>query len=84
MTLSILMSCMFLAGCGEKPNLLAGISDRVFEPELEYAGKLETVGQLAVAYLDNTIALRRANNKLNTICIAADRCEGNREGSTDE
>lgn len=46
----------------------------VFEAEPEASGSLSTVGQLADAHVVNTTALRRANNKLKTICLAAERC----------
>jgi hypothetical protein len=47
----------------------------VFEPEPEATGSLKTVGQLAEAHVSNTFALRRANNKLTTICMAVQRCK---------
>lgn len=34
-----------------------------------------TVGSLAQAFVENTMALKRANNKLITICQALGRCD---------
>lgn len=74
-TLWLLTFVGFLSACAEKPRPLEGISDEVFEVEPEATGSLSTVGQLAEAHVENTFALRRANNKLLTLCIAAQRCE---------
>ena len=50
-----------------------------FEKESEYSGPLNTIGQLGDGYIENTGSLRRANNKLDTLCIAAKVCEENHE-----
>jgi hypothetical protein len=47
----------------------------VFASENEYDGPLRTTGHLAEGFVTNTTSLRRANNKLRTICVAAKRCE---------
>lgn len=74
------MSCVLsLGGCSGLFNriepALTGLPDSVFEAEPEYSGSMETVGQLAEGYLTNTTSLRKANNKLSTLCVAANRCE---------
>lgn len=84
MNLSLLTFGLFLAGCSREAQPLRHLPIEVFQTEEEHAGSLTTVGELSVAYVENTFALRRANNKLSTICIAAKRCEGNLEGPTDE
>ena len=72
-----LMSCIVLLnGCSQSNNpALPGLPVEVFEAEQEYRGSLRTVGKLSEAYVFNTSALRSANNKLTTICVAANRCE---------
>lgn len=65
----------FLSACAQVPQPLKELPDEVFEVEPEASGSLFTVGQLAEAHVENTFALRRANNKLTTICIAVERCE---------
>lgn len=69
------MSLGYLSACAEKPVALEGLSDEVFEMEPEHSGSITTVGELADAHVANTFALRRANNKLTTICVAAERCK---------
>lgn len=64
-----------LIGCSELTQLLDGIPDDVFQAEPEASGSVLTVGQLADAFVINTASLRRANNKLVTLCVAANRCE---------
>lgn len=74
--LSLLTFSALLIGCAEKSgSALTGLPDDVFVTEAEHEGPLETVGELAEAYVENTSALRRANNKLSTICVAAARCK---------
>lgn len=70
-----------LNGCETviESNPLVGLDDSTFEEEEEYNGELNTVGDLSTGYAENTTALRAANNKLTTICIAAKRCEMNDE-----
>ena len=46
-----------------------------FDKEPEYVGPLDTVGQLGDGYIFNTGSLRKANNKLDTLCLAAKVCE---------
>lgn len=65
----------FLSACAQAPQPLEALPDDVFETEPEASGSLSTVGQLAEAHVENTFALRRANNKLTTICIAVERCK---------
>lgn len=64
-----------MSGCAPDLNALSGLSDEVFEAEPEYPGSPKTIGQLSEAFVVNTLALRRANNKVHTICIATQRCE---------
>jgi hypothetical protein len=73
--LCLLTSVGFLVACAPKAQPLKELPDDVFEREPEASGSLSTVGQLAEAHVENTFALRRANNKLTTICIAVERCE---------
>ena len=60
-------------------NPLEGVPNDVFEPEKLYDGPLNTVGTLSEGYLQNTNAVKLANNKLKTLCIAAKRCSENSE-----
>lgn len=69
------MSFGFLTACGPELQPLNALPDEVFEGEPEASGSPLTVGQLAEAYVANTFALRRANNKLSTICLAVERCK---------
>lgn len=69
------MSLGYLSGCAEKQPALEGLSQEVFEVEPEASGSITTVGELADAHVANTFALRRANNKLTTICVAVERCK---------
>jgi hypothetical protein len=73
----LLPFALLLGGCSEVVGL-AGLQNKVFEPEKEYKGRIETVGELSEAYIANTYALRKANNKLTTICLAARRCKEER------
>lgn len=50
------------------------LSNEVFTPEEEYDGPLTLLGELTDGYATNTIALRKANNKILTLCVAAKRC----------
>ena len=68
----LLIFVVSLSGC-ETAN--SHLPAEVYEQEPEYEGPLETTGQLAQAYLDNTTSLRRANNKLTIVCIANRRCK---------
>ena len=72
--LFLLISAILSASCTHKIDALPGLPDEVFEPEPESRQELNTVGQLSTAHIDNTLSLRRANNKLTTICTAALRC----------
>lgn len=74
-TLCLPMSLGFLIACDPVAEPLEGLPDEVFQREPEITGSLQTVGQLAEAHVANTFALRRANNKLTTICIAVHRCK---------
>jgi hypothetical protein len=77
-TLLFLLTCAALSSACAKPPVAAlpGLPGSVFESEPEYQGPLETIGDLADGHVTNTTALRRANNKLRVICVAANRCEG--------
>lgn len=75
MSLFLLTSATFLIACDPEPGLLEYMPDDVFEAETEYHGPLETLGQLTQGYVTNTTALRQANNKIRTLCIAGGRCE---------
>lgn len=61
-------------GCADE-TALSGLPGSVFEPVPAYAGPMATVGHLADAHVTNTAALNQANNKLGTICVAANRCK---------
>lgn len=74
-TLCLPMSFGFLIACDPVAQPLKELPDEVFRAEPEASGSLHTVGQLAEAHVANTFALRRANNKLTTICIAVHRCK---------
>ena len=64
-------------------SALPHLAPEIFAPEAEYAGPMDTLGDLARAHVENTTALRRANNKLGALCIAALRCR-NPHKDTDE
>jgi hypothetical protein len=70
---------MSLSACSELVNkdkpFTESMPDSSFTPEPEYKGPLNTIGQVGDAYIHNTGSLRRANNKLNALCIAAKVCE---------
>lgn len=70
----LMASVALLIGCTQPPALTE-LPDHVFEAEEEHTGPRETVGHLGEAYIVNTTALRKSNNKLRTICIAANRCK---------
>lgn len=72
-----------MSACSTTVNGLSGLSDEVFEREKEYLGSPRTVGQLSEAFVENTLALRRANNKIHTVCLAALRCEQIASGNED-
>lgn len=57
-------------------QVIPHVPGEVFEAEQEYAGPMNTLGDLTRAHIANTAALRRANNKLATLCVAAKRCKG--------
>lgn len=65
---------LLLVGCSKEPAL-QGLPIEVFDPELEYTGPLNTLGELSKGLVINTTALRAANNKLSTICVSAGRCK---------
>lgn len=69
-------SSALFAACSEAPQTEAfqHLGNEVFTQEQEYQGPLETVGDLTSAYTETTIALRKANNKIGTLCLAALRC----------
>lgn len=76
---SLLVCVTLSAGCSKEPQpFLAEMPPSVFEPEPEYTGRLETVGDLSEAYIRNTASLRQANNKLHVLCVAALICEDER------
>lgn len=76
LSLCLMTSVAFLSGCAkETPPALPYLDEEIFEPELEYAGPMLTLGDLTRGHVENTTALRRANNKLRTLCLAARRCE---------
>ena len=75
MKLSLTVSLMLLTACNPAVPALSGLGAEVFEAEQEYPGSPRTVGQLSEAFVMNTLALRRANNKIHTVCVAAMRCE---------
>lgn len=54
---------------------LTGLPNSAFEAEPLHEGQTKTVGELAEAYVTNTTSLKKANNKLHTICVAAARCK---------
>lgn len=61
---------------GPNPTLvLEALPEEVFLEEAEYQDEMKTIGDLGQGYLVNTTALRRANNKIRTLCIASGRCE---------
>ena len=67
----------FLLGCAKEQlvnNPLQGIPDDVFQSESTYEGPLNTIKDLSKGYIYNASAVEAANNKLKTICIAAERC----------
>lgn len=69
-----------MIGCSKAPGpALVGIPDSIFEEEEEHTDKIVSVGHLTEAYVSNTTALRSANNKLSTLCVAAMRCKDEQE-----
>lgn len=72
--LSLMTLVGLFAGCGIESSL-RHLPDDVFQAEPEYDRELESVGDLAKAYAENTYGLRKSNNKLKTLCVAARRCE---------
>jgi hypothetical protein len=62
------MACSSVTALNELPA-------SVFEPETGYVGKLISLGHLAEAHVTNKASLEQANNKLVTICVAANRCK---------
>lgn len=74
--LFLLTSVLILTGCEpDRYSNLDGLPEDTFTKEESYQGSIDTVGQLTEAYVRDNAALERANNKLETICIAAERCE---------
>lgn len=73
--LSLMVSLVLLSACNPAVPALSGLGAEAFEQEKEYPGSPQTVGQLSEAFVMNTLALRRANNKIHTVCVAAARCE---------
>lgn len=65
-------------GCDRRSNPISfeHLPDEMFKPQPEYAGPLETLGDLSAGYLNNTTSLRQANNQILVLCQAAGRCEG--------
>lgn len=78
-TVCLLTWCAFLSACGARHQGLRGLPDSVFLPEAEHRSSIETVGQLTRAHVANTMSLRRANAKIETICVAAGRCPETQE-----
>lgn len=78
--LCLTLSIGFLSGC-TSPEALKGLPGSTFEAVPAYEGEIKTIGHLAEAHVTNTFALHQANNKLGTICVAANRCK---EVSSDE
>lgn len=76
--LYLLALLMFSSACSlgnkEQP-FTESMPPSSFEKEPEYDGPLDTIGQLGDGYIHNTGSLRRANNKLDALCIAAKVCE---------
>jgi len=70
---------MCLNACSQITNrpFIESLPSSSFAKEAEYTGPLDTVGQLGDAYIFNVGSLRRANNKLDTLCTAAKVCEEN-------
>lgn len=66
------------AGCDRNLNPISfeHLPDEMFDEQPEYGGPLDTLGDLTNGYLENTIALRKANNQILLLCQAAGRCEG--------
>ncbi|MGQ0565587.1 MAG: hypothetical protein ACT4OK_11020 [Gemmobacter sp.] len=58
---------------------MRGLPDSVFLPEDEYRPSIVTVGQLTRAHVTNTMSLRRANAKIEVICVAIARCPEHQE-----
>lgn len=76
--LCLLVLLMFSNACSqgiEDLPFTESMSQSSFEKEPEYKGPLDTIGQLGDGYIHNTGSLRRANNKLDALCIAAKVCE---------
>ncbi len=73
--LCLTIFCASLSGCDRvraDPEIKPPAS--LFEEEPEYQGELGLMGQLAEGYVHNTLALRRANNKLKTLCRIEEVC----------
>lgn len=73
-----LVSLMFLGACSlvsEERSFIDSMPASSFEKEPEYDGPLRTIGELGEGYIHNTGALRRANNKLDALCLSAKVCE---------
>lgn len=74
--LFLLIFAMLLSGCVKNPShVLKDAPSSVFEPEPEDDSPVTTVGELADSYVRNLTALRRANNKLGTLCVLAGQCK---------
>ena len=71
----LMTSLTYLTAC--TPSVaLEGLPQDIFQKESLYTGPLNTVGDLSKGYVNNTNALRAANNKISVICVAANRCSG--------
>lgn len=75
MILFLLILLGFLNGCSRNPDAFSEMPERAFEEEPEYTGEIQSIRDLSEAFIFSTGSLRRANNKLSVLCVAANVCQ---------
>lgn len=70
---------MALTACSDPDKVLldlnAGLPATVYDPEPPYEGRVNSVGTLTEAYINNTESLLIVNGRLQTLCLAHRVCE---------